>query len=123
MRALLLAAAMTAACIVPAFADEDVMASRYGNTTDSVDSQGIHTKLYYSADHTFKANVAGTQVHGTWKVDNGTICLTFVDPPANMPPTMPNPTCLPVTAHKVGDSWTTGDGAMKRSVSLKAGIQ
>jgi hypothetical protein len=123
MRAMLFGAAVAIVCAMPAFADEDVMASRYGNTTDSTDAQGVHTKLYYSADHTFKADVAGAQVHGTWKVDGGTICLTFVNPPANMPSTLPNPTCLPVTAHKVGDSWTTGDGAMKRSVSIKPGIQ
>ncbi|HUO89056.1 MAG TPA: hypothetical protein VMU08_07770 [Rhizomicrobium sp.] len=122
-RAFVLGAVVALAFAAPAFADEDVMASRYGNTTDSVDSQGIHTKLYYSADHTFKADVGGMQVHGTWKADGGTICLTFVDPPANLPSTMPNPTCLPVVAHKVGDTWTTGEGPMKRTVSLKAGIQ
>jgi hypothetical protein len=123
MRAVLLGAALSLALAAPVFADEDVMASRYGNTTDSVDAQGIHTKLYYAADHTFKAAIADVQVHGTWKVDNGTVCLTFVDPPANLPTTFPNPTCLPVTAHKVGDSWTTGEGAMARSVTIKPGIQ
>jgi hypothetical protein len=122
MRAILLSAVLVLATTA-ALADEDVMASRYGNTTDSVDSQGIHTKLYYSADHTFKADVGGTKVNGSWKVDSGTICLTYANPPASMPATMPNPTCLPVMAHKVGDTWTTGEGAMKRSVSLKPGIQ
>ena len=123
MRAFLLGAAVALACTVPAFADDDVLASRYGNTTDAVDNQGVHTKVYYSADHTFKADIAGLQVHGSWAVANGTVCLTYVDPPANMPSSLPNPTCLPVTAHKVGDTWTTGEGAMKRTISLKAGIQ
>lgn len=123
MRAILLGAALSLVLAVPVLADEDVMAARYGNTTDSVDAQGIHTKLYYAADHTFKASIADVQVHGTWKIDKGIICLTFVDPPANLPSTFPNPTCLPVTAHKLGDSWTTGEGAMARSVTIKPGIQ
>jgi hypothetical protein len=122
MRTIVLGLALAFAATA-AMADDDVMASRFGNTTDSVDSQGIHTRLYYSADHTFKADVGGLKVNGTWKVDGGTICLTYVNPPASMPATMPNPTCLPVVAHNVGDTWTTGEGAMKRSVSLKAGIQ
>ena len=123
MRAALLGAAVVLALAMPAVAEDDVMASRYGNPTDSVDAQGIHTKIWYSADHSFKASIADTQVHGTWKVDNGTVCLTFVDPPANLPSTFPNPTCLPVTARKVGDSWTTGEGAMARTVTIKPGIQ
>jgi hypothetical protein len=123
MRAVLLGVALSLALAMPALAEEDVMAARYGNTTDSVDAQGIHTKIYYSADHTFKAAIASTQVHGTWKIENAIVCLTFVDPPANLPSTFPNPTCLPVTAHKVGDTWTTGEGAMARSVSIKPGIQ
>jgi len=123
MRAVLLGAALSLALAIPAFAAEDVMAARYGNTTDSVDAQGIHTKIWYSADHTFKASIADTQVHGTWKVENATVCLTFVDPPANLPSTFPNPTCLPVSAHKLGDSWITGEGAMARTVTIKSGIQ
>ena len=123
MRAVVLGTILSFALALPAFAEEDVMAARYGNTTDSVDAKGIHTKIYYSADHSFKAAIADLQVHGTWKVENGNVCLTFVDPPANLPSTFPNPTCLPVTAHKVGDTWTTGEGAMARSVSIKPGIQ
>jgi hypothetical protein len=122
MRAIFLAAVLVLAGNA-ALAEDDLMASRYGNTTDSVDSQGVHTKLYYSADHTFKADVGGTKVDGTWKVDNGTVCLSYANPPPSMPATMPNPTCLPVVAHKVGDTWTTGEGAMKRTVSLEAGIK
>ena len=36
---------------------------------------------------------------------------------------MPNPTCLPVAAHNVGDTWTAGEGAMKRPITLVKGIQ
>jgi hypothetical protein len=123
MRVILLGAVAFAFATSVAFAADDVMATRYGNTTDSVDSQGVHSKLYYAADHTFRANVGGSEVHGTWKVDAGTICLTYVDPPATLPSTMPNPTCLPVQARAVGETWETGEGAMKRTVTLKAGIQ
>lgn len=122
MRMIVLGVALAFAATA-AMAHDDVMASHYGNTTDSVDSQGVHTSLYYSADHTFKADVGGLKVNGTWKVDGGTIYLTYMDPPASMPATMPNPTSLPVVAHEVVDTWTTGEGAMKRSVSLKTGIQ
>jgi hypothetical protein len=105
-----------------AMADDSVMASRFGNTTVSTDSAGVKSKLYYNADHTFTAKVGDQAVSGTWKVDGGTICLTYSGG-AMLPPTMPNPTCLPVVAHKVGDTWTTGDGAMKRTVTLVQGIQ
>src|SRR3569832_1624625 len=123
MRAVVLGAILSLALALPAFAEEDVRAARYGNTTDSGDAKGIHSKIYYSADHSFKAAIADLQVHGTWKVENGNVCLPFVDPPANLPSTFPNPACLPVAAHKVGDKWTGTVSGDTRQVSLVAGIQ
>ena len=38
---------------------------------------------------------------------------------AVLPAGTPNPTCVPVSAHKVGDSWSAGP----YTVSLVAGIQ
>ncbi len=71
MRSVLLGAAVSLVlCRLPVLAEDDVMAARYGNTTDSVDAQGIHTKIYYSADHSFKAAIAAMQVHGTWRGRN-----------------------------------------------------
>jgi hypothetical protein len=105
-----------------AVADDSVLASRFGNTTIVTDTAGVQTKLHYNADHTFSAKVGDRTVNGTWKVDGGNVCLTYANA-ANLPATMPNPTCLPVVAHNVGDAWTTGEGAMKRNVTLVKGIQ
>ena len=103
-----------------ALADADVMASRYGNTTVSTDAKGVQTKVYYSADHTFTFKSGDQQGKGTWKVENGKVCLTYTGAP---PPGMTNPFCAPVTEHKVGDKWTVGEGDNKRSVSLEKGTQ
>jgi hypothetical protein len=116
MRAFLMAAgAMLAASPALAGNEADIMASRYGNTTDTVDAFGVHTKIWYSADHTYKADSAGTIVTGTWKLKGNKVCVRYFSPPAE--------SCLPVAAHKVGDTWTTGDGALKRTVTLRDGIQ
>lgn len=103
-------------------ADDSVLASRFGNTTIATDTAGGQTKLYYNADHTFSAKTGAQTINGTWKVDNGSVCLTYANA-ANLPATMSNPTCLPVAVHNVGDTWTTGGGAMKRTVTLVKGIQ
>ncbi|MBV9692838.1 MAG: hypothetical protein JO261_03970, partial [Alphaproteobacteria bacterium] len=55
---------------------------------------------------------------GSWKINGNTICLTY-DEPDMVPKGTSNPTCLPVAAHKVGDSW----GAGPYTVSLVAGIR
>ena len=96
-------------------AADDVMATRYGNTTVSTDTKGVETKVYYNADHTFTFKSGAQSGKGTWKVDGANICLTYETPMAGVP----NPLCLPVTAHKVGDTWTVGD----RTVTLVQGIQ
>jgi len=114
MRAFLLGVAALAFSSSIAFAD-DVMATRYGNTTVTTDASGATSKLYYAADGTFTGKQGDTSFNGTWKIDGGTICLTFAQPV----PGAANPTCLPVAAHKVGDSWKAGD----RTVSLVQGIQ
>ncbi|MGD0143704.1 MAG: hypothetical protein ABSC92_11130 [Rhizomicrobium sp.] len=114
MRKIFLAAALLAVSTTLAFAD-DIMASRYGNTTISTDASGVQSKLYYAADGTFTGTQAGTKFKGTWKIDGGNVCLT-TDPAL---PGTPNPICLPVAAHKVGDTWSSGG----RTVTLVQGIQ
>jgi hypothetical protein len=79
-----------------------------------VDSLGVHTRIYYNTDHTFKANSAGNMVSGTWVVKGNQICLTYFAPAAQ--------SCVPIEQHKVGDTWTTGAGALKRTVTLQQGI-
>jgi len=102
------------------FAADDVMASRYGNTTVTTDAKGAVTKVYYKSDGTFTAKAGDQTTSGTWKVDGGKICLTYT---GATPTGMANPACFPITAHKVGDKWTVGEGDNKRTVELVAGIQ
>jgi YD repeat-containing protein len=113
MRSILIVAAL--ALSVTAAHAGDVMASRYGNTTITTDASGVQTKLYYNADGTFTGKQGTFGFTGTWKLDGNTICLTFN--PA--PPGAPNPTCTPVSAHKVGDTWSGGG----RTITLVQGIQ
>ncbi len=117
MRVCFVMAAAAAFSVSAASAQDDVMASRYGNTTVVKTGSGHEVHTYYNADHTFTGNVVdvGFRLKGTWAVDGGTLCLTY-DPP---PPGMTNPVCQPVVDHKVGDSWTTGDN----SATLVAGLQ
>jgi hypothetical protein len=114
MRKIFLAAAALAFSASFALAD-DIMATRYGNTTITTDASGVQSKIYYNADGTFTGKQAGMDFKGTWKIDGSTICLG-TDPAL---PGQPNPICVPVSAHKVGDSWTTGG----RTVTLVQGIQ
>ncbi len=107
----------------PAFAQDDVMASTYGNTVIGKSGMG-ESHTHYRADHTFDSNLSSAmgsmQVKGTWKLDDkGQICRTYETPPPGMPGTV----CIPWTAHKVGDSWKVTMGDRTSDVSLVAGIQ
>jgi hypothetical protein len=98
-----------------AYAGDDIMASRYGNTTIATDSKGVQTKLYYAADGTFTGKQGSLAFKGTWKVADGKVCLTFTP----SVPNYTNPFCPPVTAHNVGDTWSAGGS----TVTLVKGIQ
>lgn len=115
MKRYFLAAAFVALSASAAFA-EDIMASRYGNTTVSTDPSGVVTKLYYKADGTFTGVQNGQNFSGTWKLDaSNTLCLTFAQPVKGVT----SPLCTPASAHQVGDSW----GAAGFTVKLVQGIQ
>lgn len=106
IRTVLIVAAVSApACL--ASAEDDVMAPRYGNTTITHTDRGHEVHMYYKADHTFTGKIVdvGLDVKGTWTVNNGTVCLTYTPPP----PTVTNPMCQAVIAHKVGDTWKVGN--------------
>ena len=98
-----------------ALGDDGVMATRFGNTTITKDASGMERRVYYKADGTFTGKQGAVSFGGTWKLNGGMICLT-VSPAM---PGMPNPACAPITAHKVGDTWTAGP----YTISLVAGIQ
>jgi hypothetical protein len=116
-------AALLLLCAGPALAADDVMANAYGNTVVSTGGP-IESHTHYRADHTFDMTAsAGGQTFsgkGTWAIDGtGQLCRTFETPP----PGTPNPLCLPIAAHKVGDSWTVSFGGQTRTATLVAGIQ
>jgi hypothetical protein len=116
IRTVLIVAATIAAPSL-AMAQDDAMASRYGNTTVTHTESGHELHTYYKPDHTFTGKIVdvGMDVKGTWAVNSGTLCLTYT--PAL--PLVSNPVCQPVLAHKVGDTWTTG----KNTSSLVQGIR
>lgn len=118
MRAVLMGLSAAALFAGAAAADDSVLASRFGNTTITKDATGNEVRLYYKADHTFTVKAPAGTTNGTWKVDGGTVCLTYANPAA-LPAGTANPTCVPVSAHKVGDTWSAGP----YSVSLVAGEQ
>ncbi|MFZ5669333.1 MAG: hypothetical protein ACOY4K_07550 [Pseudomonadota bacterium] len=105
MRILLGAVAALALSATAAMAGDEVMASRIGNTTISTDASGMSSKIYYEADHTFTGVQGDMQFSGAWEVKGGQVCLSFN---GEAPPGTPNPVCLPVGNHNVGDTWTAG---------------
>ncbi len=124
MRKILLGASACVLCSGAALAGDDVMAGYFGNTTVSTGGMlEVHT--HYKADHTFdfSASMIGMSRSGkgTWKIDaSGQLCRDIENPPAGVT----NPSCSPVAAHKVGDTWTmTQKDGSTRSIALKPGIQ
>jgi len=117
MRTIHLAAVAATAFAFPAsFAvADDIMASRYGNTTISTDANGVQTRTYYNADGTFTGKQGTENFAGTWKLDGGNVCLTFAPAPSKPSYSF----CVPASAHKVGDTWA-GVGS---TVTLVKGIQ
>jgi hypothetical protein len=106
-----------------AFASDDIMASCYGNTVIGKSALG-QSHTHYRADHTFDAALSSDQgsmdTDGTWAVnDKGEICRTYNTPV----PGFPNPSCVPWSAHKVGDSWQITLNGRTTDLSLVAGIQ
>jgi hypothetical protein len=114
MRSTILAAALVAFSASLAYAD-DVMATRYGNTTIATEANGTQTKLYYKADGTFTGNQGELAFSGTWKLDGDKICLHF----DKAVPGYAEPFCPGIEPHKVGDTWT----AAGRKVMLVKGVQ
>jgi hypothetical protein len=98
-----------------AWAGDDVMASRYGNTIVITSASGSTSRIYYSADHTFKATNGFISIGGTWSIEGKNLCRKY----SFTIPGRPNPECDPVTPHKLGETWADGEN----SYSLVKGIQ
>ena len=116
MRILLGAVAALALSATAAFAGDEVMATRFGNTTITSDASGMSSKIYYEADHSFTGVQGEQQLAGTWAVKGSQVCLTFSSEP---PPGYPNPICTPVSNRAVGETWQAGPF----TVQLVAGHQ
>jgi hypothetical protein len=57
---------------------------------------------------------------GTWSIDStGQLCRNY----SNAPSMMHNPSCSPIAAHKVGDSWQVTMGGRTSDATLVAGIK
>lgn len=124
MRRISIAAAVLALCAGPALAASDIMAGYYGNTVVSTGS-GVEFHTHYRADHSF--DLVGSMMgmshtfKGTWALNgNGQICRTYVD---ETPPGSPNPSCRPIVARKVGETWTVTSDGDTRTITLKPGVQ
>ncbi len=119
MRSILLAASLIAFSAVVAYAgDDDIMGTRYGNTTVIHDALGT-SRVYYNQDHTFKAASWLGDVTGTWKIENGKICLYAEKYPMLYPLKYSNPECDVIELHKIGDKWKQEKGDFE----LVQGIQ
>jgi hypothetical protein len=102
----------------PAIAAEDVMSTRYGNTTVAIDVHGAESRTWYNADHTFASTQGGVQLKGTWSLEGNTLCRHY----DVAPPGAPNPYCFPADKlRRVGERWTVGEGERKMSLTLVEG--
>jgi hypothetical protein len=120
IRTLILSAVAGVMLMGTAFAS-DPMEARIGNTIKATNAKGEVTKVWYAADGTFTGDANGTAIKGTWKAENGQVCLTQTDPqPAAGAPTNQ---CNPLMDKAIGDKWAIGEGDAKLEVELVAGKQ
>jgi hypothetical protein len=118
IRTLILSAVAGIALAGAAFAS-DPLESRYGNTTKATNAKGEVTKLWYNADGTFTGDANGTAIKGTWKVEEGKVCLTQTEPAPEAG--APTNQCNELQQHAVGDKWSIGEGENKIDIELVAG--
>lgn len=101
MKRILAGIALAAVSASIAFAAEDPMAARFGNTVTITDAKGGVTKVHYNKDGTLSAvQPDGTKGTAKWVVKGDKLCIT---PDAGSMAGKEN--CNPLAAHKVGDSW------------------
>ena len=108
MRFSIIAASLLALSgVAYAATDDEIMDTRYGNTTLVHESLGT-SHIYYKQDHTFTGGNWILNVSGKWDIsdtkDGKQICLHWDSTPLGHP----NPQCERVDHHKIGDKWTLG---------------
>lgn len=106
------------ACAAFAATEDELMASRYGNTLVIHDTFGT-SRVYYNKDHTFKAASWLGDVTGHWKIENGKMCLYAEQYPMLYKLKYSIPECDAISVHKVGDKWAENG----RNYELVEGIQ
>lgn len=92
--------AVTSAVAAPEVTN-DPMASRYGNTTIALDTDGTTTRVFYRADHSFVARRGDWQIGGTWGIENGKLCLSY----KIKRPGVGDKECVSSEPHTLGDVW------------------
>jgi hypothetical protein len=102
----------------------DAMSSMIGNTVSVIDPDGMDSRFQYAADGTFKLNVpaADFKSDGTWSLDGqGKICRNYADDI----PGVPKPDCdaEPVTAHAIGQPWTSTNRGKTYRIVILSGLQ
>jgi hypothetical protein len=107
MRTILVAASILAVAAAALAGDDDIMATRYGNTTVIKDMLGT-SYVHYNKDHSFNANSWLGDVSGTWKIENGKMCLYAEKYPITYRLKYSIPECGEISVHKVGDKWKEG---------------
>lgn len=128
MKLRVLALAGAAVLFAGAALADDPMANTYGNTVMTKDhATGQSAMLMFNQDMSYSAKGMGANGQpvgygGTWSLKDGgkTICLAPNVPAGT--PNAPMPSCSPLAAHNVGDSWTvTNDQNQTFDVSITAG--
>jgi hypothetical protein len=118
MKRILAGFAVAAMSASLAFAADDPMASRYGNTIVISGPDGKEVgRVYYDADHKVVRKMAdGKEVKGTWAMEGGKLCFLQTDP-APKPEEAKQCNDFP-GAKAVGDSWevTTPMGKLKATL-------
>ncbi len=114
--ALSFVALATAALAAPT--EDELMASRYGNTLVIKDALGT-SRVYYNKDHTFLAASWLGDVKGHWKIENGKMCLYAEQYPLLYKLKYSIPECDAIEMKKVGDKWDMNG----RHYELVQGIQ
>jgi hypothetical protein len=120
IRTLILSAVASVALTGVAFAG-DPMEARIGNTIKSTNAKGEVSKLWYAADGTFTGENMQGEIKGTWKLEEGKICLTQTEPAPEAG--APTNQCNELKEVAVGDKWSIGEGDAKLDLELLAGKQ
>lgn len=116
MRIVLLTAAAFLAA-TPALAD--TWTGAYGGTIESTYADGRVAKVYVDPDHTYSIALPDHQtLKGTWADAGGQSCFTMTDPP---PAPESRPSCFPIKAYKVGDTFAGDDATGHFTGVIKAG--